>query len=576
MVAVTDQRLDFPAPAPHTRVTAPAAKNERSLLRGIERRLAFLIPLVVAIPTARVLVLVHHSIYNDAQSRLANAYYVFYSRDPHLASIGFVWNPLPSVVDMPLLLLKGIWPSLANQAFAANLMSCLFFALACYQLYRFLEDLGLGRATRWGLWLSFAANPLVFYYAVNGMSEMLFMFTLIITSRYLAQWLRTGGTKPLVYSGLWLGIAYLARNEAVASAIFAGPTVLIVRYLQCRKLVRKTAIQMAATDFLLFIVPVVTAFAMWALISWIIVGHPFEQFSSVYGNASQIKLAGGSAAQAVKGTRLSYAINGSQSVAPFLVPLCAVAALIGWWRRDWRFLAPVTLIASVLGFEVVAYTLNQIFPWYRYYIYASPAIVMTAACLAAKPDRPIRIRSDRGATTIRPRAFSAVAGLVAVAACAPGILTTVHTLSHAGIASQDRYELAYFLWPHGAEAKGDTIPQSEAAVAKLAKQLDGLHLRHGAIMVDNFTTCIVPLILDSTDPREFIIPNDQDYQAKLGVPYQDGVRYFLVPNPATNPLDALDRQFPGLYNTGQGLAKLDQQINLPGCPAFRLYKLIPQ
>jgi hypothetical protein len=28
---------------------------------------------------------------SDALSRTANAYYVLYSRDPHLAAIGFIW-----------------------------------------------------------------------------------------------------------------------------------------------------------------------------------------------------------------------------------------------------------------------------------------------------------------------------------------------------------------------------------------------------------------------------------------------------------------------------------------------------
>src|SRR5450631_3240482 len=29
----------------------------------------------------------------DAVSRLANGFYLLYSRDPHLAAVGFVWNP---------------------------------------------------------------------------------------------------------------------------------------------------------------------------------------------------------------------------------------------------------------------------------------------------------------------------------------------------------------------------------------------------------------------------------------------------------------------------------------------------
>ena len=39
---------------------------------------------------ASVLVFGHHSIVGDAWSRVANSYYALFSRDPHLAAIGFV------------------------------------------------------------------------------------------------------------------------------------------------------------------------------------------------------------------------------------------------------------------------------------------------------------------------------------------------------------------------------------------------------------------------------------------------------------------------------------------------------
>ncbi|HMC08647.1 MAG TPA: ABC transporter, partial [Actinomycetota bacterium] len=67
---------------------------------------------------AALLVFRYSSFANDAQARTANAYYVMFSRDPHLAAIGFVWNPLPSLSVMPVLALKVLWPALARRAFA--------------------------------------------------------------------------------------------------------------------------------------------------------------------------------------------------------------------------------------------------------------------------------------------------------------------------------------------------------------------------------------------------------------------------------------------------------------------------
>ncbi len=62
----------------------------------------------------------------DATSRIANAYYTLYSRDPHLAAIGFVWNPLPSLMLLPFLPLKALIPALTQQSLLAVLVSAAF------------------------------------------------------------------------------------------------------------------------------------------------------------------------------------------------------------------------------------------------------------------------------------------------------------------------------------------------------------------------------------------------------------------------------------------------------------------
>ena len=72
----------------------------------------------------------------DTISRMANGFYVIHSRDPHLGAIGFVWNPLSSLADLPLLSLNSLWPSLASHDVAGTTMSALAMACATYQLAR--------------------------------------------------------------------------------------------------------------------------------------------------------------------------------------------------------------------------------------------------------------------------------------------------------------------------------------------------------------------------------------------------------------------------------------------------------
>ena len=565
----------------------PKRVGRKGRLRKAERGSAFFVPLAAFLATGWLLVLHYHSVYQDALSRLANAYYIFYGQDPHLAAVGFVWNPLPSFVDAPLLLFKGIWPPLATDAFASNITSALLMAGAAYQVYRFCEDLGVRRLTRWGLWLCFVGNPMIFFYGANGMSEALFIFTLVFTARYLAQWLATGRTRPLVLSGLMLGTAYLARNEAVASAAAAGVVVVVATYLRTAG-IRRIRRMAALTDGTLFLVPFIAAFSGWALASWIVVGHPFEQISSQYGNAALIK-AGGAANAISSAARLKYALHGAQAIAPLLIAAAILSLLKGWRARDARVLAPLSILGSVVLFEIAAYTTNQIFPWFRYYVYGVPAIVLLCACLAAPPYPGRRIvvidlRAGRDfaregpSILLKANVGAGWMGLLAVALAAPGILTTAHTLgTPGGLGGSDRIQFNYILWPHAADSRTTGIPKIYNSAATEAKVLDRMHLMPGSLVVDNADSCIPNLILDSKHPEQFGIPNDVGYIERLGSPYDFGIRYLLVPDPAVaGAIDSLDREWPTLYRDGAGIATLAGQLNWAGCPTFRLYKVIPR
>src|SRR5688572_23128027 len=59
-----------------------------------------------------VLMLRYNIFEPDAPNRVANAGFALHSRDPHLSAIGFVWNPLPSLVELPLVWLSQWWPIL--------------------------------------------------------------------------------------------------------------------------------------------------------------------------------------------------------------------------------------------------------------------------------------------------------------------------------------------------------------------------------------------------------------------------------------------------------------------------------
>ena len=252
-------------------------------------RAIFLVSFLGYLVAAAILVLGFHSIVGDAWSRVGNADYMLFSRDPHLAAIGFVWGPLPSLLALPLLVFWRIWPDLVAVGFAGSIVSAACMAAAVWQIWEAATDWGVGGRTRAAITALFALHPMIIYYAANGMSEAIFMLTLIVAARYLARWLRDGSLAALVVSGIALALGYLTRYEAIPAALGAAALVGIVGALRDRGTGRRRMLTGLA-DATVLLVPAVAAFVGFAFASLLIVGNPFEQFTSVYGIASQLAI----------------------------------------------------------------------------------------------------------------------------------------------------------------------------------------------------------------------------------------------------------------------------------------------
>ena len=191
---------------------------------------------------------------NDAVSRMANGFYVLYSRDPHLAAIGFVWNPGQSMLDIVPLLFWHLWPDLASHDFAGSLASVFCMVGAVHQLRGALSEWGLRALPRLVLTGLFALNPMIWYYAANGMSEALYLFTLIAATRYLSRWVRRGDVRSLVFAATALALCYLAGNEALGSAFLASLVVFLVSLRRSGNGLR-ARIMISATDVTIFALP---------------------------------------------------------------------------------------------------------------------------------------------------------------------------------------------------------------------------------------------------------------------------------------------------------------------------------
>ncbi|ORB28704.1 ABC transporter [Mycolicibacterium parafortuitum] len=513
----------------------------------------------------------------DALSRTAAAQGVLFSREPHLAAIGFIFTPLTAMVQLPLVALASWWPDITARAFAGTVMSAAFMAGASVQILSMGNDRGLPRRYTLLITALFACHPMIVFYGSNGMSEAPFVFFLIWAVRRLTMWMVDDDVHHLIAAGaVAMGLAYLTRYDAAACVAAVGVLVGATTYLRAREGPR---LKRALLDVVLVSGPGIAAVLGWAAASWLITGEALAQFSSQYGNAAILEQSGGGAANIVAG--LGYSGVCLLLLAPTLVPLLGCAAVTGL-RRPTRqmLLPPILIFGAALAFQTLTYATGGTFPFLRFYIVAVPF----AACMAllVVPDGVLRTPTRRGrhAPDIPPPEAvpSYRAGLVAAVLFAVCLPVAGWGMSLPAYAPQE-FALAAVLRPD----PDDTSPRKEeqrriaatfATERELAQYLDGLGLPPSSVITDTMYGFAV--VVASRKPKTFVVPSDRDFVKLLNTPSASGIRYLLaVPNTGRGTADALNLRYPTLYDTGSDVATLELEIPNSGAyqPDYRLYRV---
>jgi hypothetical protein len=519
----------------------------------------------------------HGFILGDALSRVSAAQSVLFSRDPHLAAIGFIFTPLTAMVQIPAIAISPWWPDLAERAFAGSLMSAVFMAGCVVQVMSIGTDRRLPRGYVLTITALFALNPMIVFYGSNGMSEAPFIFFVTWAVRRLIMWMIDDDVHHLIAAGgIAMALSYLTRYDAVACIAAAGVVVAITTY---RRAAPPPRLRRALLDLLLVSGPGLASFIGWAAASWLITGLPFAQFSSQYGNTAILAQSG--LATSDFGGGLVFAATCITLLAPTLVLLALWAGVIRLRRPYWpTLIVPLTLYGGVLAFQAYSYATGSTFPFLRFYIAAIPF----AACLAmlAVPERGFVPGQRRGKYAPAPTQPPAPRGWPAYA---PVALVFAITLPAAGWAmnqpkyAPQEYALAAVLRPDpNAVSARSAVQRSIAATfsteRRIASYLDSLDLPESSVIVD--TVYGFAVVAASTKPKTFVVPSDPDFTALLNDPAHTGVRYLLVVPPKGRGVsDALNVRYPTLYDTGADIASLELEIPNDGDsqPTWRLYRV---
>ena len=543
--------------------------------------------LVAYLAVAFYVTLVAHSqgLGQDGVSRVAIANRILFSGDPHLAAVGFVWSPLPELVLVPLVALKSVWPALVQDAFAGNIVSALFMAGAAYQVFRFLEEVGVRRWVRWLLTATFALHPMIILYAINSMSEAMFIFFLLLVARHLQRWLRTQQMSALVSTGFYLAALYLTRYEATAAAAAVVVIVGFATFMRTRSATRRR-VHAAVLDSFIVVAPFATAFVLWALTSWLITGTAFQQLSSSYGNAAQLQSRGLSTSLTL-GQELaasSQALHWMLALEPFLpVVIVACIAVIAW-RRDWIALAAPAVLGAVVAFMFYAQVSGSVLRLLRYFIVVIPLVVLMVGVTLARRSRAGSSQTaTRGpAEGRRRRSLTWVwTACMTIAAMVGIVLMSLSIQAGYRAVMDPTINVGYAAELQALVQRGPlTQAEREASLRfvtdhQVSRYVDSLHLGRGTVLVDDFLA--FDIVMASSNTQQYVITSDRDFQQVLADPAGNGVRYFLVPSvQGLGKLDAINRAYPAAYADGGGLGTLVKQFSSVSDDAtdWRLYRVV--
>jgi len=519
----------------------------------------------------------HGFILGDALSRVSAAQSVIFSRDPHLAAIGFIFTPLTAMVQIPIIGLSPLFPDLAARAYSGSVISAFFMAGAVVQILSMGTDRGLPRWYSATIATLFALNPMIIFYGSNGMSEAPFIFLITWAVRRLIMWMVDDDVHHLIAAGgIAMGLAYLTRYDAVACLAAAGVLVGVTTYRRAR---RPPRFARALLDVIIISGPGLAAFIAWAIASWLITGEAFAQFTSQYGNAAILKQSGTESVGA--GSGLVFAASCILLLAPALVPLGVRAGIIRRRQPNWGMLAPpVAIYGAALAFQSLSFAAGSTFPFLRFYIIAIPFAASLA--LLAVPDGALvaPVRRGRNALpdpAVRPtrRRFGYAGVALTFALCLP---VAGWGMSLPRYAPQE-YALGAVINPDPdsvspRKAAEHRIARTFSTEREIARYIDDLNLPDSSVITD--TVFGFAVLAASTRPRVFVITSDPDFVRILNDPTAARIRYLLaVPPTGRGISDALNRRFPTLYASGADISTLELEIpnDGDGQPNWRLYRV---
>ncbi len=483
----------------------------------------------------------------DALSRTLSAVRIEHSRFPRLAAIGFVWPPLPTMAQLPLV----INPNWAYYGFSGGIMTAISAGGMLAVLNGALRWAGIGGGWRAGALLLFAINPMWLFYAGNGMSEMPFLLFFTIASAAFIRWQAGGQWRDLAVGGIGTALMFGCRYDGIPYAGVFVVGMCLVFILRGRAF-HPPRIE---ANLLAYLVPVTYAVGLWLYFNYLIMGDPLFFAHNPYSNTFIVRNVASNAAVIALGSSwgatAQFMLITLLGLSPLLLALLVAGLVEIVRRRDVGMATVILVLFAVPLFQLYSYRTGQTFGFLRFFISVQPAGLLLAAAI---------VRDWKGWA----RRALLIGTLLLLAL---GMWTSAEAMQKAGpkqiFADQIVFEETGFV--HA--LLNPTAPIDNYAVQRNAADvLQSRFLDKPVTIMGDIDTDEV--VLFSAMPQKFIVPSDPDFNSALRSPasYAD---YILVSQTSADDprFRVMHEAYPNLYDNGTPGFVLDSQIG-----PFRLYR----
>lgn len=493
-------------------------------------------------------------IHGDAISRVANAFYVLYSRDPHLGAIGFVWNPLPSLLELIPLLFWRWAPAVAASGLAAVIVSAAFAAGTATMLYHRLRSQEMPWPFALLMTAAFALNPFIFIYGANGMSEMMFAFFLVWCVFALTDWMTKNDTGSLIQLGIALAGGFWVRYESVAFGFAVALGLAAALYaarhrFETNARIRDGLVSRIEAVWFTVLTPAVFSGLIWILLNSLIMGDPLFFLRSGYSNTAFVQDRSQELV-AMSNDFLNVLTFVLRKSAYFSLPLLAIALVRLLSGRLWRWdmFILLCLAGSIPAMQAVMLYQGSSYGWLRFFLY--PMII--AVAWYAYEWSHIR----------RGNLRTLHLGILCAGLLASSLIW--RDMNNLAFAPEEYGGL------HMEESSTAANMRLSRSVAAFIDDYEGISDAPGElVLTDSFSAFNV--LVNSRYPKQYVITNDRNFHEALTAPRENGIGYILVSKLEGAVLQVLHTQYPELFDGGYDWAELIRDFE----GEFRLYRIKP-